>query len=130
MSPSRAPSGGWWVIVDGTTATSFRARTRETLLPTLVQLQRTQPDVRLRWAERGRIWESQDAAREAFIAERLVKRRQIKPEGWRPGGAHKDPRARFELSRDQKRARFKSRRFTRPLGADPAGKPPGKPGKK
>ena len=97
----------FWVIVAGTTPTAFRARTRDVLLPTLHQLQRTQPDTSLRWCERNRLWTSPAEARDALRAGRQ-QRRTRKPD-WRPGGDHQDPRARFELSRDQKRARFKKR---------------------
>ena len=110
----------FWVIVDGTTATAFRARQREDLLPTLKQLQRTQPAVVLRWFDRGQLWESPIAAREA-----LKMKRRLRPDrgpGWRPGGSHVDPRERFKLTRDQKRARFKRRQFGKPGGPE-AGKP-------
>jgi hypothetical protein len=106
-----------WVILVGTVPTSFRAKEREDLVPTFKQLQRTQPEVTLRWFERGRVWENPDAARAASLlaAEAAKVRRPRRdpelgpPRGkeWRPGGEHKDPRARFELTRDQKRAKFK-----------------------
>jgi hypothetical protein len=106
-----------WVILVGSVPTSFRAKEREDLVPTFKQLQRTQPDVTLRWFERGRVWENPDAARAASLlaAEAAKVRRPRRdpalgpPRGkeWRPGGEHKDPRARFELTRDQKRAKFK-----------------------
>ena len=102
----------FWVILAGPTPTSFRARSREILLPTLYQLQQTQPDVSLKWFERGRLWSSPLEAREALVAQRQQRR---KPADWRPGGAHKDPRKRFEISRDQKRARFKARRQHSPI---------------
>lgn len=98
----------FWVIVDGATPTAFRAKQRETLIPTLKQLQRTQPNVSLRWFDRGRLWDSPLAARDALRARRLA-RPERRPE-WRPGGNHVDPRERFKLTRDQKRARFKKRR--------------------
>ena len=60
----------FWVIVVGTTPTSFRARHPEDLLPTLKQLQNTQPDVALRWFDRGKLWESPEAALDALKAER------------------------------------------------------------
>jgi hypothetical protein len=110
----------FWVILAGPTPTSFRARSREILLPTLYQLQQTQPDVSLKWFERGRLWSSPLEAREALVAQRQQRR---KPADWRPGGAHKDPRKRFELSRDQKRARFKARRQHSPISSDRPGKP-------
>jgi hypothetical protein len=106
-----------WVILVGSVPTSFRAKEREDLVPTFKQLQRTQPEVTLRWFERGRVWENPDAARAAslLVAEAAKVRRPRRdpalgpPRGkeWRPGGEHKDPRARFELTRDQKRAKFK-----------------------
>jgi hypothetical protein len=37
----------FWIIVDGDTPTSFRSADREELLPTLTQLQRKQPQVKL-----------------------------------------------------------------------------------
>lgn len=91
----------------GTDATAFRAREREDLLPTLKQLQRTQPDAVLKWFERNRLW----ASREEAEAAKRVRRRPSPPRGrdWRPGGSHIDPRARYRQTRDQKRARFKRR---------------------
>jgi hypothetical protein len=102
----------FWVIVDGTTPTAFRARQREDLLPTLKQLQRTQPAVVLRWFDRGQLWESPIAAREALKMKRRL--RSDRGPAWRPGGSHVDPRERFKVTRDQKRARFKRRRFGKP----------------
>jgi hypothetical protein len=100
------PLHAHWVIIAAKAPTAFRAKRRETLVPTLTQLQRTQPDAELRWFEGGRLWAS-PAEAEAARAER--RRRPKRPSDWRPGGDHKDPRARFELSRDEKRARFKRR---------------------
>ena len=129
MTPAGPPSKGWWVIMDGAAATAFRSRIRESLLTTLYQLQQTQPGVALRWVERNRVWESPEAARAAFAAERMARRPKM-PAGWRPGGDHRDPRARYELTRDQKRARFKTTERQggppgRPEG--PGGRPPGGP---
>ncbi len=107
----------FWVILIGHTPTAFRADRRDELVPTLHQLQRTQSDVSLRWFARGRLWESQVEEHAALKAARNAPR--ARPAAWRPGGTHKDPRARFELTRDEKRARFK-RRLTsgpRPAGA-------------
>jgi len=94
----------YWVIVAGAQPTSFRARHAEDLLPTLRQLQRTQPGAALKWFERGRFWDSKEAA-----ADQARERRKPTDRGpdWRPGGSHADPRARYKLTRDQKRARFK-----------------------
>lgn len=100
------PRHSFWVILIGKTPTSFRAKEREDLVPTLRQLQRTQSDVTLRWFERGKVWESPEAAiGAAKLAATLAREKRTKE--WRPGGEHRDPRARFELTRDQKRAKFK-----------------------
>jgi hypothetical protein len=98
----------YWVIVSGAHATAFRAREAEDLLPTLKQLQRTQPDAALKWFERGRVWASPEAAQDALARLRRAPRRD---RAWRPGGEHADPRARFAVSRDEKRARFKKRQI-------------------
>lgn len=112
----------FWVIVDGQTPTSFRARQREDLLPTLTQLKRTQPNVVLMWFERGRLWGSTEEAREALTVRRKAPDRR--PRAWRPGGDHVDPRAKYEISRDQKRARFKARLGQDHRDADNPAPPP------
>jgi hypothetical protein len=116
MSDEPRRPHGYWVILAGNTPTSFRARTRDVLVPTFVQLQRTQPNVSLKWFERSRIWTSPAEARDALLEQRRAPRRREHPPDWRPGGDHKDPRKRFELSRDQKRARFKARQRSGPPG--------------
>lgn len=97
----------FWIIVDGQTPTSFRSRQREDLLPTLHQLQRKQPQVTLMWFERGRLWPSPTEARDALLIRRRTPTGRTRQ--WRPGGEHVDPRAKYDISRDQKRARFKAR---------------------
>jgi hypothetical protein len=115
----------YWVIVSGAHATAFRAKSADDLLPTLKQLQRTQPDVALKWFERGRVWASPEAAREAFDRLRRAPRRD---RAWRPGGEHADPRARFAVSRDEKRARFKKRQIrANRVGPAPARRSPKPP---
>jgi len=104
-----APRGGFWIIVDGTTPTAFRSRDRDDLVPTLKQLQRTQPATVLLWFDRGRLWNSVEESMEALRAGRARRRPAGRGPEWRPGGAHKDPRARFKIPRDEKRARFKKR---------------------
>jgi hypothetical protein len=114
----------YWVILVGATPTAFRSSTRDGLVPTWRQLQRTQSDVTLRWFERGRLWESPEAARFGMRAKPEVEKRR--PD-WRPGGDHRDPRARFELTRDQKRARFKDRARRPREEPPPAGAAPAPP---
>lgn len=97
----------YWVIVVGAQPTAFRARRSEDLLPTLRQLQRTQANVALKWFERGRFWDSPSAAREAQLMKRQTAGSRSRD--WRPGGQHVDPRARYDIPRDERRARFKRR---------------------
>ena len=110
--------------MDGATPTAFRSRFRDDLVPTLKQLQRTQPDAALRWFYRGRFWASPEEEREAFESRRRMS--SARGDDWRPGGLHKDPRAKYQKTRDQKRAQFKRRSWSnRPSGpgvpAGPAG---------
>ncbi len=83
------PRHTYWVIVTGTDATAFRAREAEDLLPTLKQLQRTQPDAVLKWFERGRLWESPEQA----LADLRRPRVRTRGAAWRPGGSHVDPQS-------------------------------------
>jgi hypothetical protein len=127
------PRYAFWTILIDNAPTAFRAREQADLVPTLVQLRRTNPSVEMRWFARGRLWASPDE-------ERAARRRppQKAPRGrdWRPGGAHKDARARFHeqkrRDRQAKRKRsFERRERERNAGAprvQPGGRPPsGKP---
>lgn len=102
------PRYAYWTIIFGNQPTSFRAASRDDLLPTLRQIQSRHPDAVMMWFARGRLWHSDEEARAALAAQRA--RRPVVPRGWRPGGEHNDPRDRFKVPRDVKRARFKARR--------------------
>jgi hypothetical protein len=116
----------YWVIVAGAQPTAFRSRYAEDLLPTLKQLQRTQPDAALKWFERDRFWDSPEAARASVTARRASSRGR--GTGWRPGGRHEDPRAKYDITRDEKRARFKRRMIGgKTKAAGPTGRAPSKP---
>jgi 23S rRNA pseudouridine2605 synthase len=96
----------WTIILDGV-PTAFRARDREDLLPTFKQLQRKNPDAVMKWFARGRLWESPQAASDAARQEREMVRRRSAPgdrrgPGWRPGGEHQDPRARFAHKKERR----------------------------
>ena len=101
------PAKSYWIIVAGNTPTAFRAREEADLIPTLRQLQRTQSNVTLAWFERNRLWTSPAAAEENLMRKRREHVGRTK--GWRPGGAHSDPKERRELSRDQRRELWKKR---------------------
>jgi len=91
------PRYAFWTILIDQKPTAFRAREQSELLPTLVQLRRTNSDVILKWFSRGRLWDSPEQEREAQERPRPVIERRTRE--WRPGGAHKDPRARFQKRR-------------------------------
>ena len=96
------PRFAYWTIILEGKPTAFRAQQRDELVPTFKQLQTKHPDVVLKWFARGRLWESPEAAQ---AAQRAAGRERRAPE-WRPGGEHRDPRARFKIPRDEKRSRF------------------------
>lgn len=91
------PRYAFWTILIDRQPTAFRAREQAELLPTLAQLRRTNKDVILKWFSRGRLWESP----EEELAARTARKEQRGRE-WRPGGQHKDPRARFQKRRGPK----------------------------
>jgi hypothetical protein len=106
------PRFAYWTILIDNTPTAFRARDREELLPTLAQLKRTNHNVELKWFAQGRLWESPEAQRESWQKPRQPPERRDRD--WRPGGQHKDPRARFD-----KEARRRSKREQRASWSGP-----------
>src|SRR5205814_1372331 len=103
------PRFAYWTILIDDKPTAFRARDREELVPTFVQLRRTNPHVSLRWFARGSLWDNPEQAQ--WAARHPVPPREKRNRDWRPGGEHADPRARFAKSSRRKRA-------------EPRGKPP------
>lgn len=83
------PRYAYWTIFIDNRPTAFRARDREDLWPTVVQLRRTNSDVVLKWFARGRVWESREAEIDA-----RQRPKDKRDRTWRPGGTHKDPRDR------------------------------------
>jgi hypothetical protein len=88
------PRYAYWTILIDNKPTAFRAREKEEMLPTFHQLRRTNTDVVLKWFARGRLWESPEAAQAA--GRETAAARESRGRGWRPGGAHRDPRDRFK----------------------------------
>jgi hypothetical protein len=108
------PRFAYWTILIDNAPTAFRARDPQELLPTLNQLKRTNKDVVMKWFARGRLWESQQDERDDFQrrkrAPRPQRTREQRGRDWRPGGAHKDPRARFARKGRDKRGHDKKGR--------------------
>ena len=105
------PRYSYWTIIVGGEPTAFRAATPEELMPTLKQTQVRQPDAVMKWFARGKLWVSPEQASEAMRAERFGEGGERRGAGWRPGGEHEDPRAKFKVPRAVKRARFVERMF-------------------
>lgn len=93
------PRYSFWTILIDNGPTAFRAANREDLIPTFVQLQRTNPNIAIKWFAHGRLWESQEAELAARMKPKPTP--EPRPRDWRPGGQHKDPRARFGKPRKQ-----------------------------
>ena len=114
------PRYAYWTILIDDKPTAFRAREREELQPTFVQLQRKNTNVTMQWFARGKLWASREAERDDFQTQkhaaaaprpRSADRPADRPEGgerrgsdWRPGGAHTDPRDRFKKKNRPERA--------------------------
>jgi hypothetical protein len=101
----------WTILIDGK-ATAFRAHEREELLPTFNQLARKNSDIVMRYFARGRLWDNPEQAQWAN-RNRDARPTEPRDRSWRPGGQHKDPRARFSERRGA----------GRPAGSGSAGKP-------
>jgi hypothetical protein len=93
------PRFAYWTILIDNTPTAFRAHDAQELLPTVAQLKRTNENVVLKWFAGGQLWDSPEAAREARRQPKAIEKRGA---DWRPGGQHRDPRARFDKKRKPK----------------------------
>jgi hypothetical protein len=113
------PRFAYWTILIDNKPTAFRARDQHELLPTLTQLKRTNQDVVMKWFAQGRLWDSPEAQRESWKKPKPPVERRGRD--WRPGGDHKDPRARFD--REAQRRKKREERAARP----PPDRPPSAP---
>lgn len=95
--PSVPPRYAFWTILIDGKATAFRAKEREELLPTFAQLARTNTDIALRYFARGKLWDNPEQA--TWAAKHPAPMREPRGKEWRPGGTHKDPRARVDAKR-------------------------------
>src|SRR4051812_19172104 len=106
------PRYAYWTIIAGGLPTAFRAADRDELMPTFQRIKEKHPDAEMKWFARGKLWESQDAARAAdrrgggsprggrtersFVSsEPRRPQGERRPREWRPGGEHRDPRQKF-----------------------------------
>ena len=106
----------WTILIDGK-ATAFRAREREELEPSYGQLARKNTDIAMRYFARGKLWDSPEQAQ--WASRSLPPAAESRGRDWRPGGAHKDPRARFKKSEGPKGA---PRSAARPAGHETSGR--------
>jgi hypothetical protein len=104
------PRFAYWTILIDNKATAFRSRDEAELLPTLNQLRRKNSDVVMKWFARGRLWDTPEQAQ--WAGKNLKGSEEKRGKGWRPGGEHKDPRARFEKGKKNHR----QQRGDRPSG--------------
>ncbi len=105
------PRYSYWTILAGGLPTAFRAALREELMPTFQRLRSKHPDAEMKWFQRGRLWDSQEAAqvdaRQTAVREDV---RAGRGRDWRPGGDHRDPKQKYK---DAKKARNLDRRHDR-----------------
>lgn len=125
------PRHAYWTIIVDNQPTAFRAHDAEELEPTLNRLKEKHPTAVMRWFERGKLWESRDAARAEGFGRGERRWEGPRPERpvdsgpgfsregrggdeekprdrkWRPGGDHRDPRQKYKDAKKAKWDRFK-----------------------
>jgi hypothetical protein len=92
------PRYAYWTILIDNTPTAFRSRDQAELLPTLNQLLRKSSNVVMKWFARGRLWDTPEQAQ--WAGKNMNGSTEKRGKEWRPGGQHKDPRARFDKRKD------------------------------
>src|SRR3954447_6052968 len=97
------PRFAYWTILIDNKPTAFRARDQQELLPTLAQLKRKNEHVELKWFAQGQLWDSPEAQHAA--GRRPGAPAEKRGGDWRPGGQHKDPRARFDKEAQRRKKR-------------------------
>ena len=102
------PRYAYWTILIDNRPTAFRAREQAELAPTLHQLKRTNPTAEMKWFARGKLWDTPEQAQ--WASKNLPKPAERRARDWRPGGEHKDPRAkRSERPRRQWRPKARKK---------------------
>ena len=119
------PRYAYWTIIAGGLPTAFRAADRDELLPTFQRIKEKHPDAEMKWFARGKLWESQEAARaadrrggdrnrrdgERERRSRPAGRPEQRDRDWRPGGEHRDPRQKFIDAKKDRNARIRKERW-------------------
>jgi 23S rRNA pseudouridine2605 synthase len=130
------PRHAYWTILIDDQPTAFRAHDPEELLPTLNRLREKNETAVMKWFERGQLFDSRDAARDAGLGKGERRWEGPRPErrdggspvakprdkNWRPGGEHRDPRQPYKDARKAKWSRFKEKireRHEQRLARDP-----------
>jgi hypothetical protein len=101
------PRYAYWTILIDNIPTAFRSRDAEELLPTLNQLRRKNSDVVMKWFARGRLWDTPEQAQ--WAGKNLKGSDEKRGRDWRPGGEHKDPRARFDKRKEKRKQDHRQR---------------------
>lgn len=105
----------WTIIVDGA-PTAFRAALPDDLQATFNRLKEKHASAAMKWFQAGRLWDSKDEAhtklREGYRVGKdgeliAPEGRERRDYGWRPGGAHEDPREKYQKAKKAKWDRFK-----------------------
>ena len=123
------PRFAYWTILAGGLPTAFRAADRDDLLPTFQRIKQKHPDAEMKYFARGKLWESQEAARAAQTRGGARNRERERPGGarldeagrererrsrdWRPGGDHRDPRQKFIDAKKERNAAIRQDRWRR-----------------
>src|SRR3954468_11129648 len=120
------PRYAYWTIIAGGLPTDFRAADQDELMPTFQRIKEKHPDAQMKWFARGKLWESQDAARAADRRGDDRRgppgQRSGRPSGppketrtrdWRPGGEHRDSRQKFIDAKKQRNATLRKDRWQR-----------------
>src|SRR6266850_1493495 len=124
------PRYAYWTIIAGGLPTAFRAADRDELLPTFQRIKDKHPDAQMKYFARGKLWESQDAARAAQTRggarnrggerharpDEAGRERERRSRDWRPGGDHRDPRQKFIDAKKQRNAVIRQERWQRKNG--------------
>lgn len=131
------PRHAYWTILVDNQPTAFRAHEADELMPTLNRLKEKHASAVMKWFERGKLWDSKDAARAEGLGRGERRWQGPRPDrpvdsprrdrDWRPGGEHRDPRQKYKDAKKAKWTRFKKKirdradraRESAPPDADP-----------